>query len=316
MRIMNERKEYTIVKLRKENLENIEKLYAAVYHRHPAKDHFIKKYGLASVGKAYNGYFVFNPDNTAVAFLGIIPCNLQYNDRVIFAAQLTDGMTHPRYRSQGLFEKLVGHIITLCQEINVRLVFGFPNQKAAPVLINKAGWQETEKMDRFMISVNARLISLFLSRVKLFRKFYKRYKQNILSKYLTGEKGVANAVRNEGYAGVVRDNSYLEYKTGNEKAVIQVGSSKAWIRVGREMFIGDMEVTEDDFEKLTGILKVIAKRIGTKEIVFITSKHTFLHSVFSKRYKAFPSFPVLFRDLGAGIPLEKIKFTFADIDIF
>ena len=52
------------------------------------------------------------------------------------------------------------------------------------------------------------------------------------------------------------------------------------------------------------------------KIFFQTCHGTQLYFLFAERFKSSPSFPVLFQNFGADIPLKEIKFTFADIDIF
>ncbi|MGZ3820834.1 MAG: hypothetical protein ACXVB6_09610, partial [Mucilaginibacter sp.] len=72
----------------------------------------------------------------------------------------------------------------------------------------------------------------------------------------------------------------------------------------------------EQFDETMDQLYKIAFKLGLKRIQFHTSHQTQLSALFSDRYESLTSFYVLFKDLGAHIPLDKIKFTFADVDTF
>ena len=141
--------------------------------------------------------------------------------------------------------------------------------------------------------------------------------QRILKGYLTPEKGLANALPATGMAGVQRSAQYLAYKQYTGAPVWQIGDAKVWVKVQQSLALGDMEqVSGHNFDTVIQALIKIARRLGIRHVFFHISPDTPLHRLWKTRYKGMPSFPVLFQDFGAGIPLEKIKFTFADIDIF
>jgi hypothetical protein len=99
--------------------------------------------------------------------------------------------------------------------------------------------------------------------------------------------------------------------------VIKLEDANIWISYKNDLVIGDAEgLDTSNFVLVMNQLKRIAKALGIRQIQFHASPGTSLHQLFSKAYKASPSFPVLFQDFGSSIPLEKIKFTIADIDIF
>ncbi len=98
--------------------------------------------------------------------------------------------------------------------------------------------------------------------------------------------------------------------------VIKIGEAKVWMKIQNDFIIGDLEMAEDDFDAVINGIQKIAKRLGAANIFFQVSPGIQLHELFAKKYKPIPSFPVIFLDLGAGIPLNKLKFSFADIDIF
>jgi len=83
-----------------------------------------------------------------------------------------------------------------------------------------------------------------------------------------------------------------------------------------ELIIGDILLTGDNHNNFIEEVKMLAKKLNAKKISFQCSPDCSLHKLFANYCTASPSFPVIFKDFGSGLPLEKIKFTFADIDIF
>ena len=150
-----------------------------------------------------------------------------------------------------------------------------------------------------------------------FKKLYSRYGLSVLKKNFIHLDGVANSVVADGFAGVYRSNEYLHYKTYNAPKVIGIGESKIWISLKQGLVIGDMEgINERNFAAVINEVKKIAKKLGVRQVQFHSSPGTMLHQLFSVNYKPGPSFHVIFQDFGSPVPLKKIKFTFADIDIF
>jgi len=309
-------KEYTIERLNDNNLADVEKLHTAVYGMAPAKNYFRKKYNSSYTGITNIGFIAYNKEKTAIAYYGVIPCFVEYQNQVVLAAQSADTMTHPRFRYKGLFVELSNICFDLCKENGIHLIFGFPNQNSYHGAIHKLGWKMTETMDCFIITVEGIPLENFFSKFALAKAAYEKYKRVVLKKYLLPQTGLANSVIKDSYGGVYRNEEYFAYKTYSNTSVIGGETFKAWIKIKNGLIIGDMEVTEKNFLNSIKEIKKIAGKLGLKQIYFHTCKETTLHNLFMQHYQPAPSFAVLFQDFGSGVPIHKIKFTFADIDIF
>lgn len=305
--------EYYIERLSADNITDVEKLHTAVYNRVPPRNFFFTKYNTAFTGVEYTGFIAYNKQRLPVSFRGVIPCFIQFNDKIILAAQAADAMTHPDYRKQGLLAELASHTFQLCRSSGIEVIFGFPNQNSYPILVNKLGWQPTERMGCFIIPSGSFIWQRLFR--KLLKKTYTIYKQKLLKKYILTQQAINNSVIADGYAGVYRDNNYRNYKTYTTTHVIKIGSSTSWIKTNNELLIGDIELAGGNFDDLIYQLKKIARKLGIKELHFHASPQTTLHTLFAGRFTPIPSFPVIFLNLNA-IPIEKIKFTAADIDTF
>jgi Acetyltransferase (GNAT) domain len=244
-----------------------------------------------------------------VAYYGVLPCFIQFGNEVILAAQSADTMTHPRHRYKGMFIELSNKTFDLCHQLGIRLIFGFPNQNSYPAMVNRLGWIETEKMSRFTIPVNTTWGRSFFQNKK-------KYQERILNNLVLPQKGFRNSVIEDGYAGIYRDEAYYQYKIFANTYVIKIGSADVWIKVNNELIIGDIMLKGNKNNDFFDEIKELAKKLNLNKISFQVCSGCRLHDLFASRYKAIPSFPVLFKDFRSGLPLNKIKFTFADIDIF
>jgi Acetyltransferase (GNAT) domain len=307
--------QYSVVRLCKDNLKDLAFLHSQVYATASNEGYFLKKYNTAYTGVEYVGFLAYTKNNFPVAFYGVIPCFLTYQNKTLLVAQSADTMTHPNYRFKGMFVDLSRRTFNLCKENGIQLVFGFPNQNSYHGAIHKLGWIETETMRCFIIPVNTIPLERICKKLGL-QKLYTGYCQMILKRPLP-LKGVANSVNESGFAGVSRSGAYLEHKNYNHTKVIEVKDARLWISIREAFIIGDMEnIRQENFTDVMNEIKKIAGKLGLKQIQFHCCKGTALHDLFSRAFKAIPSFPVLFQDFGSDIPPDKIKFSFADIDIF
>jgi GNAT superfamily N-acetyltransferase len=312
--ITNNTIEYSIVRLSKSNLEDLARLHSVVYAP-VAADHYVKKYDTAYTGVEYVGFIAYN-DGIPIAFYGVVPCFVQSATEIILAAQSADTMTHPGYRMKGIFMELSNKTFELCRQLGIRIVFGFPNQNSYHGAL-KLGWKQTEIMECFTIPVQTLPLKSFAGRNFFFKKIYSGYCDLVLRGKRTDLDGVLNSVQKDGFAGVFRTKEYLHYKKYTDTIIIVIENTKLWLSFKNGLVIGDIDgINKKSFAAVMKRLKNLSRRLGIRQIQFHTSTGTRLHKLFSTRYKATPSFPVLFQDFGSLGDLETIKFTFADIDIF
>jgi len=172
-------------------------------------------------------------------------------------------------------------------------------------------------MDFFQIQIESLPLRSISNKVKFLQIPYNLWSKQVLSKYQKQLNGVENSVISEGYAGVMRTEEFKNYKSYNNIIVIDIHSVLLWIKVSDVLVIGDITgVNENNFNPVIEELKSIAKKLGLKQIHFHCSPGIKLNRLFACICEPVSSYPVLFQDFGSPVPLEKIKFTFADIDIF
>src|SRR5258708_39658673 len=93
--------EYSILRLNKDNLTDVARLHSSVYSSAPSYE-FQKKYNTAFTGVEYVAVIAYDKDHQPAAYYGVMPCFIQFEDKIILAAQSGDTMTHPDHRGKGL----------------------------------------------------------------------------------------------------------------------------------------------------------------------------------------------------------------------
>ncbi|HMD01277.1 MAG TPA: hypothetical protein VKH37_14050, partial [Ferruginibacter sp.] len=134
--------------------------------------------------------------------------------------------------------------------------------------------------------------------------------------YLKQTTGISNALSDRGYATVFRDENYLQYKTQSLTLTLQIHGCLCWVKIQNGLLVGDMEIDDNKIDLVLKELQEIAVKLNLISVGFQCSKDTPLHEALSKRLVTIPSFPVIYKDLNSGIDANKLRFTFADIDIF
>lgn len=306
---------YVVKRLNAENLTDVGRLYNAVYSKQITPGFFEKKYDTAFTGVKYAGFIAYS-NQQPIAFYALIPCFIKYGEKIILSAQSADTMTHPDHRNKGLFVELALSTFQLCRDLNIRLLFGFPNQNSLPGFVNKLGWRVTDIMDCFIIHTGGFSFKRIAGKFPGLKNLYGSYQKRILKKYLAKESGIDNSVFEDGFGGLHRDELYFMYKSYSDSKVIKIGASTLWVKFSSIILIGDVSVQPDDFDDMIYGLKKLASKLGIKQIHFHASPGTKLHSLFAMRFNSIPSFPVIFKVLGGDLQTDKIKFTSADIDTF
>jgi hypothetical protein len=197
------------------------------------------------------------------------------------------------------------------------VLFGFPNQNSLQGFVNKLDWQIGGNMECFIIPVKALPLERLANKLPFLKSLYNSFVKHQLKPCLSTRNGIRNSVIDEGYCGVQRDNDYLNYKINYTSSfTIKVDTTQIWFKINDGMFIGDINLSLNDLDNIIPHLQKITRRLGLKKIIFQADKRTVLHMLLKNHAQSIPSFPVIIKNLREDLPLHKMAFTFADIDIF
>ena len=280
--------------------------------------HYARKYDTAYTGIVYAGFIAYDQLDGPVAYYGVIPCFIRQGRETVLAAQSADTMTHPAHRGKGLFVELSHKTFGLCRSLGIRLLFGFPNEHSYHGAVNKLGWQPVHTMSCFTVRVNSFPLATACFRRRFLKKLYHAYAAWVLRAYRPGGTPPANSVLNDGFAGLFRTEGYELYKQNcSSSRLIGMGRAEIRVSVRQALLVGDMAgVDAGNFAAVMKGLERLARKLGIREVQFHGSPGTSLHELFAGAYAGTPSYPVLYQDFGTSISPERLRFHFADLDIF
>ncbi len=303
---------YRLVRMTDHRRKDMRTLHEAVYGVRVRPGHYPKKYDTGYTGKTNIGFIAYKGDE-AVAYYGVIPCFVRYGGKLVLAAQSADIMTHPRHRRRGLFVALANLTYALCRAEGIKLLFGFPNQQALPILVSRLGWRITGHMECFVIPVNTIPLERLTIRLAALKKVYDAYANRVLRACLLPRQGISHTQE-----GTHRDNAYLRYKAYSHTMVIGIGGARVWFRIRDGLIVGDMDCPEGHVRYAIRELKKLASQLGLPYIRFQANQHARLHGLLRTYIAPFPTFPTTLKKIAPDEELgdAEMAFTYADIDIF
>jgi hypothetical protein len=296
--------EYSIRTFSKDGIGHFCTLFKAVYGKTIARAYVEKKFDTAYLIPGYFGHFAFDGDNP-VAFYGVVPTPMNYGSKTEIAAQSVDTMTHPKHRGKGLFPQLAQLTYKKMAEAGISFVWGFPNQNSEPVFLEKLGWHYNDRMTGYLFQTGAS---------PLLGKMFERRLKTELLRHTTNWPTLAEAP----FVSVFRNDAYYKYKSFSDNFWIALNGCYFWIKIKNGILVGDFHAnTKDIFENGLASLIAIAKKQHAATIVFQmspgTQKNNWLGTLPAKR---FDSWIAGYKNFHSTLPLDKLKFTLADADIF
>jgi len=308
---------YRIEKLNPSNLKDLIILYRDVFKRHFTEETLRKKYDTSYLGKSYFGHIAYDEQDYPAAFHGAIPFRLQYKDSIELAAQYGDAMTNPKHAGKGLFTRLGRLTDNELKGAGIRFVYGFPNQNSEYGYLNKLDWISNERMQRFKIDVSTIPVAKLFKLIPAWSDTYKKFSVSQFKPYLSEVKELPNSATDGNHGGSVRDKRFFKYKSFTDNAIYNFNDVLFWLKIERTISIGDIEVCKEE-KILAAIteLRKLAALLGIPTITVQSSPGSFLDKLFSKYYTPISSWAIGYKNFNSAIPLQKLRFTYGDLDTF
>lgn len=309
--------EYHIEALSNKNIKDIKQLYKSVFKNKVSHNFISKKFDTSYLIKNYFGHLAYFK-GSPVAFHGAIPVKMQYRNKQEIAAQYGDAMTLSQHTGKGLFTKLGERTDLLLKKSGITFVWGFPNQNSEYGCLNKLNWKYVERMQGFKISISKIPLEKMIRKTGFVNTFYTQHIGKAFSEYKVNKPLKGSVFNNEDCVSIARDQAYYQYKSFTNSFVIKIEETLFWIKIKNGLLIGDIETSsKKQFIKALSILKKIAFKCGITEIIFQTSPNTLIENLVSDiATESFESWVVGYKNFCSEFPLEKLKFTFADLDTF
>ena len=309
--------EYAIKPLAENNIADLYALYQEVYGKSLSHGFLEQKFDATYLAKSYYGYFAYDHEKP-IAFYGAIPIAMRYNNQTEIAAHSVNTMTHPKYRGQGLFTELANLTYQLLQSAGFTFVLGFPNQNSEYGFLNKLDWQYSERMMGYSTRVTRFSIEKLTKKNNVTAVVYQKYCDWVFNQYKVNRILKTNAMLLENAVTVDRNENYYQYKNAFGSFVIALEGCLFWIKIQNGLQLGDVEATsEEQFKKGIQKLKQLCRKAGIGEIVLQTSPKTTLHQwMQNQQWHSFDSWIVGYKNFNSSFPLENLKFTLGDVDVF
>ena len=286
--------------------------------REPSLEWLQAKYACGAEGVAAFVCVAFDERGDAAGSVGLLPWQVRYGDRVELAGQMVDVATSNAHRGRGLFVALADRTRELCESSGIRFLFGFPNEAAYPIWMNKLGYEHLQDLVSYQLPVRTLWGERLARRSRPVREIFERHARRTLGKLTPVDPVLENSLAAEGFACIVHDRAFHAYKASfGGSQVVELDGGRVWLVVRHGLLIGDLEAASTaELESAVHALKRLARRLGVHQIVFQASKDTRFSPIFAGRSETSQDLPVIYRDLGSQIPKEKLRFVFGDLDNF
>ena len=305
---------YRFSVLRGRELARLVPLFLDAFGRSVTDGWLTRKYACSANDVEGFACAAFTEAGEPAGAVGVLPWGVRYGDRVEVAGQMVDVATGNAHRGRGLFVRLAEQAREVCEFAGVGFLFGFPNEAAYPIWINKLGYEHFHDLVEFRLPVRTFWAERVARRATFLAPAYEQYVDRNLRRAATEE--LPNSLLAEGFAAVEHDRAFHAYKAAfGGSRVVGLDGGRVWLNVRHGLLLGDLEAaTDSDAQATTRALSRLARLLGIHQILFIASKDTRFDRLLGARYKTSQGLPIIHRNIRSEIPREKLRFTFADLD--
>lgn len=307
---------YRVERLNAENIYDLIPLFKGVFGKTVSREYVRAKYDTAYLGVQYLAHICYEGD-TPIAYYGAMPFMIEYNGRQILAAQSGDAMTLPGYNGKGIFTHLGRMTDALLEAENIAFVYGWPNQNSYYGYVKKLDWVHKENMQRYEIPVRCFPLEKLSRMLPRLRPWYKKRARKLLASMQSSKQALPSSVVDGEWGGTLRNEAFFKYKAFLGNVLADVEGVTVWLKADTRLLIGDMQLaSEAEMLKAEKTLKKLARKLGVPAIIFQVSPGAPLDRWFGKRYQPIESWAIGYKNYLSDIPLEKLRFTYGDLDTF
>lgn len=312
--------DYKSQRIDDQSYEDLRLLHKLSFGSDYSLQHFEEKYDTMCFGLKNVGIIAKDDNDDLAAFYGVLPMILSYDQKDFSVAQSGDTMTAPNHRKKGLFTKLAKETYHLASDLNINLIFGFPNQNSLPGFRKKLDWEFHETMYSMKLSVITLPLCEFVSKYKWFKPIYNKYYKNRLKKYIVNPSSVnLDGFNSSKVLGQIKkDIIFFNFKTKKEGVfLIKKDDFLFLIKITGHLVIGDIAyVKKEDQQRMLNSIMELAKELGCLRIRFNMSPNHWVFPFLNSKYELKESLPIGGLILNKDIDLSQIQFCTADYDTF
>ncbi len=312
--------DYTFVRVDKNRLDDIRKLYLSSFGLSVTLSFLEAKYSTGKFGAEFLGYLAYSAEGVPAAYYGLFPMVARVDGTSVLVAQSGDTMTSPEHRMKGLFVKAAKKTYELAKKEGVQFVFGFPNENSFPGFKSKLDWEFIDTLYDFRIETGG---LPFAAVIKKFPRLH-----GLLIGFINAHLDrirvpISDALVDDFFVPMVssvqHDRSFFEYKVQNGAVPVAWKSFLFYIKIDGVLIIGDVAKFESsEFGAFLDACRTLGRYLYCHRILFSLSKNHWLFSFFQQNdMQGKESLPIGFLPLGdQAIPFGTIAFSRMDADTF
>jgi hypothetical protein len=304
-----EESEYRFERFSEEKIDDLLYMFRAIDHPFPP-GFFNKKFDTSFTGISNVGYIAYHKKTSEpAAYYGVFPVFLNMDGRPVLAAQSGDTITHPGHQKKGLFIALAQKTYELCRELNIHIVFGFPNHNSSHGFFHRLNWVVDGKIFRYAVPMPTGLFKKVMRKIMptlFYRLRFKRF-----NTFQPGQQYAHDIT-------VFKNQSYLNYKGFSEKYVYSNDDVSISFKFQYDLHIGNIYFHKKiSSERLIQILTHLSNITYTDRVIMHFSEFMTEHTqCFSKYMQAGEFFENGRLDLVKGYENKHLIFSFEDFDSF
>lgn len=281
-------------------------------------DYYKRKNATLDFGGVPNlGYIAYSENGEPAAFYGVFYCEMHLGSKVYAAAQSGDTMTHKNHVGKGLFTKLAELTYELCRDSGVAFVFGFPNYNSYPGFSKKLQWEFPGKLREYRFRVITFPMVKIVKKIPALNFFFNPYRSMVNAFFKAVNTSVRSSAIDDVHGGVERSAAFFSYKVSiTGSYLLNFGKAVIWLKTDGFLFIGDIILNGESFERVLRSLRIYATLVGADTVVFLTTENTNLDKHFSKVAKPTEGLPWGFRRLSDEVDPSQFRYVTADLDTF
>ncbi len=308
--------DYTIERFTRADIPDLCALTLKVWGVSPTQNEFLLKYSHVNSNQSFLGFMARDKNGSPVGFQGGSRVDMSFKGNAEPFVQMVDALVHPEHRGKGLMRFLASKIKSLCKEIGMSGMIGFPNQNFFPIITKKLGFLSTKSLLAVAINVKTLPLEKLSKKNSSLRIVYESY-LNFLLKMLELGTCIPRSFPSETTPVLLRDGDLIPYKSARGARTIKIATSLIWFKVNHGLFIGDIKIgSEAEYNQVISKLKIFCILAGIQTINFQSMEGSKEMEYFKSHYPTFQSFPYCYLSFNSNFPLNELKLTFGDIDIF
>jgi hypothetical protein len=307
---------YTFKRICSNSYSDLQSIFKSAFGKSPNLSTIKAKFNTNFTNIKNVGFIAYD-DSFPAAYYGVYPLMLKIGNQRIISSQSGDTMVHMQHQGKGLFISLAKTTYSLCKDIGIKVVFGFPSKSSSKGFFKKLDWVQLGNLKKFDFLIFTFPISLLVSKFSFFESVYINYLKFVFSFYKKGNY-FDGSPHDSGYDGVERCFKFWNYKLSNTKIfLIQINNTDIVLKIDGALRIGDINLNEkSNLRKILLKLKLLAFISGNNRIVFYTSSETNLEKSLSKSYQSKVGLPIGALSFENEIYINNLKFTYFDFDTF